>query len=68
MFNHDGSPVSPQIDYVKVSCGQLLEKMIHDYDILCYVSGCEVKRVTAHDTKSYRFANQGKIRRGYRYP
>lgn len=41
-------PAPPPIDYVKVSGGLFLDMMIHDFDIVRYVSGCEVKRVTAH--------------------
>ncbi|NMA00732.1 MAG: inositol 2-dehydrogenase [Clostridiaceae bacterium] len=40
-------PAPPPIEYVKVSGGLFMDMMIHDFDMVRYVSGSEVKRVTA---------------------
>lgn len=40
-------PAPPPIEYVKVSGGLFVDMMIHDFDMVRYLSGSEVVRVTA---------------------
>ncbi|MGM0432989.1 MAG: inositol 2-dehydrogenase [Spirochaetota bacterium] len=40
-------PAPPPIDYVKVSGGIHLDMMIHDFDMVRFLSGCEVTEVFA---------------------
>lgn len=41
-------PAPPPLHYLKVSGGLFLDMMIHDFDMVRYLSGMEVRRVTAH--------------------
>lgn len=41
-------PAPPPLHYLKVSGGLFLDMMIHDFDMVRYLSGLEVRRVTAH--------------------
>lgn len=41
-------PAPPPIAYVKVSGGLFLDMMIHDFDMVRYLSGCEVDEVYAN--------------------
>ncbi len=41
-------PAPPPIAYVKVSGGLFLDMMIHDFDMVRYLSGCEVEEVYAN--------------------
>ncbi len=43
-------PAPPSIDYVKVSGGLFLDMMIHDFDMMRYLSGSEVDEVFASGT------------------
>lgn len=43
-------PAPPPIAYVKVSGGLFLDMMIHDFDMVRYLSGCEVDEVYANGT------------------
>ncbi|MFA9463593.1 MAG: inositol 2-dehydrogenase [Velocimicrobium sp.] len=40
-------PQAPPIEYVKVSGGMFLDMTIHDFDMVCFLSGCKVKEVYA---------------------
>jgi len=40
-------PEAPSIDYVKSSGGMFLDMTIHDFDMVCFLSGCKVKEVYA---------------------
>jgi len=41
-------PAPPPVSYVKVSGGLFCDMMIHDFDMVRYLSGSEVVEVTAH--------------------
>lgn len=40
-------PQAPPIEYVKVSGGMFLDMTIHDFDMVCFLSGSKVKEVYA---------------------
>ena len=40
-------PEAPPIEYVKVSGGMFLDMTIHDFDMVCYLSGSKVEEVYA---------------------
>ncbi|OYP41511.1 inositol 2-dehydrogenase, partial [Lachnotalea glycerini] len=40
-------PQAPPIEYVRVSGGMFLDMTIHDFDMVCFLSGCKVKEVYA---------------------
>lgn len=40
-------PSPPPVEYVKVSGGIFMDMMIHDFDMIRYLSGCDVEEVTA---------------------